>query len=76
MNKLSARADSAILENDTEKKYRKEKKQSDFERVKRLLSKLEAGWLWRVEQRKGRLRRIRIKHQSLILAQDERWRRA
>ena len=35
----------------------------------------ERGGLWRVRGRRARNKR-RIKHQSLILAQDERWRRA
>ena len=64
---------SAILENDTAKQETRQTKQSVTESKTPVSS--EGGSLWRVgrmERRDGR----RIEHQSLILAQDERWRRA
>ena len=51
----------AILENDIEKN---EKKQSDSEMSEERVSRLAPGQAVRIEQ------------ESLILAQDERWRRA
>ena len=86
--KLSARAallrQQANLENDTEKRKeksfrvngsidRKEKKQSDSERVNAWeLRKLGSFG----ELKSGGSKQVRIEHKSLILAQDERWRRA
>ena len=51
-----------------------EKKQSDSERVNAWFAE-EGEALWRVRLRGQRSKR-RIEHKSLILAQDERWRRA
>ena len=50
-------------------------KQSDSERVKRLDEMMEAAGFGELAAEVVELR-IRIEHQSLILAQDERWRRA
>ena len=65
---------ATILENDTANKVDKEKEQSDSERVNalRLRRKREAlaSGTWEAAEE------IRIEHKSLILAQDERWRRA
>ena len=67
----------AIAARDPWKRYRETKtykKQSDSNEWN-AWTKDEGNWLWRV----GFLRpedKIRIEHQSLILAQDERWRRA
>ena len=70
---LSARR-RAILENDTEGKY---KEQSDFEELNASTkAALRAAGFGEPVVRGGEKLRIRIEHQSLILAQDERWRRA
>ena len=50
-------------------------KKSDSERVKRLDKMPEAVGFGELAE-EGRELRIRIEHKSLILAQDERWRRA
>ena len=62
-----------ILENDTETKKKKTRRTVRFRRVKRL-EKRESEAFGEAEGECGS--RIRIEHQSLILAQDERWRRA
>ena len=61
----------STLENDIVRRRRKRKEQSDSERVKHHERESEARWRARVGARMER-----IEQKSLILAQDERWRRA
>ena len=65
-----SRERKATLENDIVRR-RKRKEQSDSERVKHHERESEARWRARVGTRVER-----IEQKSLILAQDERWRRA
>ena len=66
-----SRERKATLENDIVRMKKEEKEQSDSERVKHHERESEARWRARVGARMER-----IEQKSLILAQDERWRRA
>ena len=68
--KIPRETSTANLENDTDKDERRVR----ILRVKRL-DEARDRRLWRAEGRNAE-DKLRIKHQSLILAQDERWRRA
>ena len=63
-----------ILENDTERKSVQEILVRF--RMSKTLMKREEVTCFGERAMEKRVREIRIKHQSLILAQDERWRRA
>ena len=64
-----------ILENDTERKGRRTKNSQISNEYKRLDPRKRARGFGEFCGSRNGLR-IRIEHQSLILAQDERWRRA
>ena len=74
INVVTTATTKTILENDTAKSRSRRKNSQISERVN----------AWNIREalralaspRRGRVGQVRIEHQSLILAQDERWRRA